>query len=331
MKKLKRSALLAGLAAATLALSACAGNAGEDSSSDAAGSSEGKKTIALVSKGFQHQFWQAVKAGAEEAAAELGVEVTFEGPASETEVAKQIEMLEAAINKPADAIGLAALDAEACKPAMKDAEAKKIPVVMFDASCGGDYGQYLAATDNKVAGALAAEHMAEAINGSGKIAIIGHSQINSTGVDRRDGFSNYIKEKYPNIEIVDVQYGDGDHAKSADIARAMINAHPDLKGIYGTNEGSAIGVVNAAKELNIDPSKLVIVGFDSGSAQIEAIKSGLMLGAVTQDPKSIGYLTVKNAYKLMNGEKVEAFTDTGSFWYDKSNIDDEKIKGMLYN
>ncbi|MBB4072022.1 BMP family ABC transporter substrate-binding protein [Leucobacter sp. OH2974_COT-288] len=332
MKKMKRGAMVAALAAAALALTACAGDAGTAGGGDeAAGTTSGdKKTVALVSKGFQHQFWQAVKAGAEEAGQELGVEVTFEGPASETEVAKQIEMLEAAINKPADAIGLAALDAEACQPALQQAKAKKIPVVMFDAACGGDYGQYLAATDNKVAGALAAEHMAEAIGGEGKIAVIGHSQINSTGVDRRDGFVEFMKEKFPNVQIVDIQYGDGDHAKSADIARAMINAHPDLKGIYGTNEGSAIGVVNAAKELNIDPSKLVIVGFDSGSAQIDAIKSGLMLGAVTQDPRSIGRITVENAVKLMNGESVDAFTDTGSFWYDKSNIDDEKIKGMLY-
>ena len=144
--------------------------------------------------------------------------------------------------------------------------------------------------------------MAELIGGEGEVAIVGHSQINSTGVERRDGFVDQMEAEYPDIEIVDIQYGDGDHLKSADIAKTMIQAHPDLKGIYGTNEGSAIGVVNAVGELGLKPGELTVVGFDSGQAQIDAITNGTMAGAITQNPIGIGEEVVQAAYDIIQGE-----------------------------
>jgi ribose transport system substrate-binding protein len=99
--------------------------------------------------------------------------------------------------------------------------------------------------------------------------------------------------------------------------------------MYGTNEGSAIGVVKAVEELGLK-GKLTIVGFDSGKAQIDAIRSGLMAGAVTQNPVGIGYETVKAAVAAIKGEKLEKVVDTGFYWYDATNIDSEKIKPNLY-
>jgi len=328
----KKTAFAALLAASAIALAGCGGGdvVSENPGGDAGSKNDGEMYVALVSKGFQHQFWQAVKTGAEEKAKELGVKVTFEGPAAETEIAQQLDMLTTAINANPDAIGYAALDPEACVAPLEQAKSKDIPVVYFDAPCNGDVGLSLAATDSKAAGALAAEHMAELIGGEGEVAIVGHSQINSTGVERRDGFVEKIEADFPDIEIVDIQYGDGDHLKSADIAKSMIAAHPDLKGIYGTNEGSAIGVVNAVNELGVEKGKLTIIGFDSGAAQINAIKDGTMAGAITQDPIGIGARTVESAVAAAKGEKLEEFYDTGSYWYNADNIDDPKIAAVLY-
>ena len=172
--------------------------------------------------------------------------------------------------------------------------------------------------------------MAELIGGEGEVAIVGHSQINSTGVERRDGFVDQIEAEYPDIKIVDIQYGDGDHLKSADIAKAMIAAYPNLKGIYGTNEGSAIGVVNAVGELGLEPGKITIIGFDSGQAQIDAIKSGIMAGAITQNPIGIGEETVQAAYDAIQGKTPEKVVDTGYFWYDETNLEDPEIAAVLY-
>jgi ribose transport system substrate-binding protein len=330
VKKSYVKGALATAVALALTLTGC--GRGGDSGSGGSGEGGGGEQldIALVSKGFQHQFWQAVKSGAEEKAEELGVTMTFDGPASETEVDAQLQMLQAALERQPDAIGYAALDPEACVPLLDQAQQAEIPVVEFDAGCDSDVPVTICQTDSKAAGALAAEHMAELIGGKGKVAIVGHSQINSTGVERRDGFVEKMEADFPDIEIVDIQYGDGDHLKSADIAKAQLASNPDLAGLYGTNEGSAIGIVNAVNELGMEPGELTVVGFDSGQAQIDAIKSGVMAGAITQDPMEIGRCTVDSAVKAVNGESMEEVQDTGSFWYDETNVDSEEIKPKLY-
>ena len=155
-----------------------------------------------------------------------------------------------------------------------------------------------------------------------------HDQTSVTGVQRRDGFVDYMKKNEPKITIVDIQYS-GDPLKATDLAKAIIAANPDLKGLYGSNEGAAIGVVHAVQELGIT-GKLTIVGFDSGKDQIDAIKSGLMAGAITQNPVGIGYETVKAAVAIIKGQTVPKNIDTGFYWYDKTNIEDPKIAAVLY-
>ena len=287
-----------------------------------------KMYVPLISKGFQHQFWQAVKSGADKAAGELGVDVTFEGPDNETQVDKQIDMLAAALAKKPAAIGFAALDSQAAIPLLQQAKDAGIPVIAFDSGVDSDIPLATAATDNVAAAALAADKMAELIGGSGKVAVVAHDQTSRTGVDRRDGFVNEMKEKHPEIEIVAIEYGGGDHLKSTEITKAILTANPDIKGIFGTNEGSAIGVVNGVRESG---AKVVIVGYDSGKAQTDAIREGLMAGAITQNPVGIGYETVKAAVAAAKGETVPATIDTGFYWYDATNIDSPEIAAVLYD
>ncbi|MCY9658736.1 ABC transporter substrate-binding protein [Paenibacillus chondroitinus] len=299
------------------------------SSAKPASSNASKPYIPVISKGFQHQFWQAVKQGAEKAAKEFDVNITFEGPETEAQVDKQIEMLQAALDKKPTAIAFAALDSKASVSLLQKAKSANIPVIGFDSGVDSDIPVTTAATDNKKAAALAADKMAEKIGDAGEVALVVHDQTSRTGVDRRDGFVDQMKAKHPNIKIVDIQYGGGDQLKSTDLAKAIIQGHPNLKGIFGANEGSAIGVVNAVTELKND--KIVIIGYDSGKAQIDAIKSGKMAGAITQDPIGIGYWSVKAAVMASKGEKVEKTIDTGFHWYDKTNIDSAEIKALLYN
>jgi ribose transport system substrate-binding protein len=107
-------------------------------------------------------------------------------------------------------------------------------------------------------------------------------------------------------------------------------AHPDLKGFFGANEGSAIGVLNAVIEMNME-GQIVVIGYDSGKPQMDAIRAGIMAGAVTQNPIGIGYEAVKAAYLAVKGEKLEKTIDTGFYWFDKDNIDAEHIKPLLYD
>lgn len=332
--KARSFALITGL---VLVVGACSGGAASPAASTAASSAPSAAAstgtgeqlyIPVISKGFQHQFWQAVKLGSDKAAAEFNVKITFEGPENETQVDKQIEMLQAALDKKPAAICFAALDSKAAIPLLQKAKDAGIPVVGFDSGVDSDIPVTTAATDNVAAAAEAAKKMAELIGDAGEVAIIAHDQTSRTGIDRVKGFTDEMTNNHPNIKIVDTQYGGGDQLKSTDLAKAIIQGNPDLKGFFGANEGSILGVLNGAKELS--KTGLTIIGYDSGKQQTDAIRSGAEAGAITQDPIGIGYKCVEAAVMAINGETVPKSIDTGFYYYDKTNIDDPKIAAVLY-
>lgn len=285
--------------------------------------------IPVISKGFQHQFWQAVRQGAEQAAEDCGVRISFEGPENESMVDRQLEMLQVALDQHPSALAFAALDSQAAIPLLERAQSEGIPVVGFDSGVDSDIPVTTAATDNVAAAALAADMMAELIGGEGEVAIIAHDQTSRTGIDRVDGFRNRIEEAYPDITIVDVQYGGGDQLRSTDLAKAIMLAHPELDGFFGANEGSIIGVLNGVTELGKE-GDIVVIGYDSGQQQMDAIRSGVEAGAITQDPIGIGYYAVEAAVMAIRGEELPPVIDTGFHWYDASNIDDPEIAALLY-
>jgi len=322
-----KSKLFPVIAVAALVFGACSSSGGASASAAGGGA---QSYIPVISKGFQHQFWQAVKQGAEKAAAQYNVKITFEGPENESQVDKQIEMLQAALDKKPQAICFAALDSKAAIPLLQKAKDAGIPIVGFDSGVDSDIPVTTAATDNIAAAAEAAKQMATLIGDAGEVAIIAHDQTSRTGIDRVKGFTDEMTTNHPNIKIVDTQYGGGDQLKSTDLAKAIIQAHPNLKGFFGANEGSIIGVLNGVKELSKE-GKVTVIGYDSGKQQKDAIRSGVEAGAITQDPIGIGFKCVEAAVQAIKGETVPKSIDTGFHWYDKTNIDDPAIAALLYD
>jgi ribose transport system substrate-binding protein len=311
------------LAAVVLVAAACGGTTGTT------GGTAAKSFIPMISKGFQHQFWQAVKQGAEKAATQFNVTITFEGPENESQVDKQLEMLQAALNKKPQALCFAALDSKAAIPLLQKFKDAKIPVIGFDSGVDSDIPLATAATDNIAAAGAAADKMASLIGGTGEVAIVAHDQTSRTGIDRVKGFTDQIKNKYPNIKIVATQYGGGDQLKSTDLTKAILQANPNLKGVFGANEGSAIGVLNGVKESG-KSGKVVVIGYDSGQQQMDAIRAGTEAGAITQDPIGIGFKCVEAAVNAIAGKTLSKNIDTGFKWYDKTNIDNPDIAALLY-
>jgi ribose transport system substrate-binding protein len=325
----KRSVSILG--ALVIVVGACSSSGGSPSAASSGGAAPGGAPyISIVSKGFQHQFWQAVKKGAEDEATKEGASVNFMGPDTESNVDQQLNMLQTELAKKPAALCFAALDSKAATPLLQQFQSQKIPVIAFDSGVDSDIPLTTVATDNVAAAALAADKMAAAIGNSGKVGVIIHDQTSRTGIDRSNGFVNQMKEKYPNIEIIGPQYGGGDQAKSADLAKAMLQANPDMKGFFGGNEGSIIGVLNAVDELHLN-GKLTVIGYDSGQKQIDSIKSGTELGAVQQNPIGIGAKCVEYAMKAIKGETgFDKVVDTGFIWADKSNIDSAEVQAVLY-
>ena len=321
----------AGLTAAIMLFAACGGS-GTASPAASAAASQGTGEapyIAIVSKGSQHQFWQAVQKGATDEAAKLGATITYEGPASESEVDKQLTMLQTALDKKPAAICFAALDSKAATPLLEKAKAANIPVVGFDSGVDSAIPVTTVTTDNAKAAGEAADQMAKLIGDAGQVAVIVHDQTSKTGQDRRDGFVNQMKAAHAGIEVVAIEYGAGDPVKSADFAKAIMTKYPDLKGFFGANEGSIKGVLNALKETGKE-GKIVAIGYDSGQQQIDAIKSGVMAGAITQNPVGIGAKCVDAALDAIAGKTLAKNIDTGYYWYDKTNIDKPEIAAVLY-
>jgi len=345
-----------------LAVSGCDGN---DNDTNGAGESD-EIRIEMIAKGFQHDFWQAVLLGAEQAADELGVTINFVGPANEAAIAEQIEMLTSAINRRPDAIGFAALDTSASIDALDRAMENGIPIIGFDSGVpDAPEGSILAnaATDNFAAGALGAENMYRGIeeklgNGPVRIGVVSQ-EVNSLSIYGRtrgfvdemyalleangsvgagnisiighDRFSNGVAEADAKVIIeVRVPAEVTDTAGRTE-ALTLLN-RADLIGIFGSNEFSANAIVNAADGLSDGRigNDVIAVGFDSGTLQNDAVRQGLFFGSVTQDPVSMGAYTVRLAVAAINGESVSDI-DTGAQWYDAENIDDAEIQALLYD
>jgi ribose transport system substrate-binding protein len=281
---------------------------------------------AIIAKGFSHQFWQAVKLGAETQAKADGVTITFEGPNTEAEIDKQIDILNAAFAKKPVGLGFAALDTKAEDKALKQFADAKIPIVAFDSGVANDMPVTTCTTDNVAAAAEGAKQLAAAIGDEGEVAAEIHDQTSATGIGRRKGFEDEMA-KHPKIKIVDLKFAN-EAGKAADDIKAMMTAHPNLKGIFASNEGAAVGLAIAQKETG---SKIVGIGFDSGKKQKDAINAGLLLGAITQNPVGIGQCAVSSLTKTLKGEKLEKVIDTGFYYYNKDNMSDPKIAAVLYD
>ncbi|ROR26383.1 monosaccharide ABC transporter substrate-binding protein (CUT2 family) [Mobilisporobacter senegalensis] len=315
-------------------------------------------TVEIIAKGFQHDFWQAVLKGTEKAAEEFGVTTNFVGPANESAIAEQVEQLNNAINKGPSAIALAALDTSAAVDAISNAQSKGIPIVGFDSGVpGAPEGSVVAnaATDNYKAGELAAEKMYEAIKDkvtdpaeTVRIGVVAQEANSDSITKRTAGFvekmSSLIGEDKSTVEghdkynrkvdgakvVIEVRIPSevSDNAGKTEALTLLNKA--DLVGIYGSNEFASKCIINANEGMNkLGTDKVIAIGFDSGALQIDAIKSGVFYGSITQDPISIGYNAVKLAVAAAKGEAVTD-VDTGCQFYNAENIENEDIAPLLY-
>ena len=338
--------LALGMAACSTSTDATGGSSGSSTKTESSGASkvdtsgemqdwekaavkgDGTQTIYLVSKGFQHRFWQAVKEGAEQAGEELGYKVSFVGPQDETKVTEQTDQLKSALDSGPAAIGFAALDSAAAADLLNEIHGKGIPVVAFDSGVDSSIPVTTVQTNNTKAAEEAAQHMIELLKGkSGTVGMVCHDSTSTTGKQRCEGFKEYFKANAPSdLKLLEEQIA-GEVTKAADTSKSIIQANSDIVGMYGSNEAAASGIVQGVAESGKD---VTVVGFDSGKTQIDAIKAGSEAGAVTQSPVKIGYYTVKAAVAAINGAELPDVIDSGFAWYDKSNIDSDEIKANLY-
>jgi ribose transport system substrate-binding protein len=288
--------------------------------------------IAVIVKTVNSTFWQNVQKGADAAIKDLnGHTITFQGPASESAIADQVNMVENAVNRKVDGIVLAPSDPDALVPAVKKAWEARIPVVLIDsqlAEGSEQYYQSFLATDNKKAGELAAQALIEKVGTEGKIAIMSYVAGAGSEIGRVGGFTDYIKAN-SKLEIVGPFYSQSQMATALNQTTDVLAANSDLKGIFGANEPTAIGVGRALVQSG-KAGKVVGIGFDGNQDLQEFVKDGTLAGIAVQGSYQMGELGVQTIGKILNKEKVEKFVDTGVVVVTKDNIEKPEAKNVLY-
>lgn len=264
-------------------------------------------SVILITMDSTDQHWVSVDAGAQEAADELGVTYQWMAPDKKDD-AQQIERVNNAIAAGADAIMIAANGPDAVTAALEEAQAEGIKIVYVDSPANLE-AEATFSTDNEAAGKTAGEEMLKELEAQGitegSIGIVNVNASTDSALKREAGFRAAFEGT--DFELLETQYGEGDAAKSQDIADNYITQ--GVVGIFGTNEGSTVGVGNAIKGAG---GGIIGVGFDKSDAILSLIEDGSLLCAMAQNPDVMGYEGMKAAVAAVKGEEIpETSVDTG--------------------
>ena len=288
--------LLAAILLATLlASSGCQRGGGSGTNSGSGG-----KRIGVTLLTREHVFYKDLEAGLQEAAAKQGYQLTV--TSGDFDLAKQQSQIENFIVQGVDAIIVCPADSKGIGPAIERANQANIPVFTADIAAQGGQVVSHVASDNLSGGRLAAEYIAKALGDQGEVGIIGQQEVQS-GLDRELGFKEEMA-KHPGIKVVQTLNGGGVRDRALKAADDMLQGNPNIKGIFGINDDSALGVLSAAEARG--RNDMVIVGYDATPEAVKAIQRGSALKAdVAQQPKDLGAKTIDAIATHFKGGQVQ--------------------------
>lgn len=305
------------LAVSALALTAAGAQAGE---------------IAVIVKTTNSNFWQNVNLGAQ-AAIEGQSEHTlsFDGPAAESAVADQVSLVENAINRGVAGLVLAPSDPEALIPVVQRAYESGIPVVIIDSALGeGGEGAFQAflSTDNCAAGEQVAKRMIDEAGTTGKVGIMSYVAGVGSEIGRVGCFTTYLQEN-SDLEIVGPLYSQSQMANALNQTTDMLASNPDLVGIFGANEPTAVGMGRAIEQAG-KAGQLTALGFDGNEDLQQFVRDGVLTATAVQGSFTMGEMGVQTVMDILAGETVEPFINTGVVMVDKANIESDEARNVLY-
>ena len=330
---------------------------------------EPKTNITMIGRENNSEYWMQVKKGAQRAIKDINtlmgykgadkVTLTYAASDRENNVDDQVNILDEEMARYPAALGISAVDAGACEVQFDLAAENGIPIVAFDSGTTYQNIVSMIDTNNIEAAQTAANQFANIIDDSGEILMFIHDSKSTSGLEREQGFTEYIQEKYPeiqigavyhldrleeaeeqiaqneavptedgNIETIQNDEADEEGMTQEEIVRYIIEKHPDVKGIFTTNEASAKLVVDTLEALKKDDVK--VVSFDGGKNQIKRLKEGKIDGLIVQNPFGVGYATVVACARAVLEQGNEAVVNTGYTWVTLDNLEEESIAKMMY-
>ena len=268
--------------------------------------------IAVIVKTTNSNFWQNVNKGAKAAIENQSAHtMSFDGPAAESDIAAEVNLVENAINRGVAGIVLAPSDPEALGPVVKRAYQSGIPVVIIDSALSDQYKdsyQAFLSTDNCTAGKQVAERMIKDAGTKGKVAVMSYVAGVGSEIGRVGCFQDYIGAN-SDIEIVGPYYSESQMAKALNQTTDILAANPDLVGIFGANEPTAVGMGRAIVQAG-KAGDLVALGFDGNADLQQFVRDGVLEAIAVQGSFAMGEKGVNTVIDLLNGQKVEEFINT---------------------
>ena len=267
------------------------------------------KTIALVPKAMDSEFWLAVRDGARKAVeGRDDVTLSILAPDREINVDQQVSILEDQIQRGAKVLVVAPSGSAQVVPVLQGATDRGIAVVLVDADAPLPKKTSYVGTDNRAGGALAARHVIDRV-GSGKVALIHGVPGNQSQDDRAAGFLETLGT-VPGLQLVARQPANSERSLGLTVMENILTAHPDLKAVFATNDQMALGALEAIAARKLPG--IVVVGFDATAEAVRAISEGRMSASVAQRPFEMGRRGIEAALAVLDGRPVEPRIDTGT-------------------
>ena len=308
-------------------LAACVAPAAAPAGEEAAGEMESKGEIVFIPKSTSATFYLFLVKGAQDKADELGYTIDYQGPATEADIAAQVDLFRNITKKQPAGILLAALDTQALIPPVEEAIEAGVPVAMVDSGIDSDKPVASIITDQYAGGFMAGEEMARLLGEEGLVANLG-IQAGSVSAGRSEGFADAIAQ-YPNMSILETQWTDADAAKSLNIATDQLTGNPELAGSFSAAAPIAVGIAQAAKAKGVD-KELVIITFDPSPEILPLFDDGTIQAIIAQDPYQMGYQGVAAIDAFINGETLEEPTlELAPVLITPENVDSEEVQALL--
>ncbi len=259
--------------------------------------------IGAIVKTLVNEHWQQVKAGYEDAAADLGVTVEVIAADSEADLSQQLDFAQTLIGQGVDALTVSPLSVTNLDPALEAAAADGIPIVNVDDARVSNVPTVFFGADHREMGVLAAEYMIANLPAGSQVAMVEGQAGSNAGIARMEGFHQTIEAS--ELELVSSQPGDWDRVKALDAATNILQTNPDVLGIYAANDTMALGVIEAVGG-SATESGVIVIGTDAVPEAIQAVKEGRLTATIAAFPYQLGYNGLVLAVRALEGQALPA-------------------------
>jgi ribose transport system substrate-binding protein len=277
----------------------------------------GPKTLVMVSKGV-HPYYAPCFEGFQDAAKKYGFKAEYAAPEA-FELPKQVKVLEDLVARQVDGIALSALDDGGLVPVVAEAAKAGIKVLTFDAPAPSTAALSYIGTANEAAGQAAGEALAKLMNGKGEVAVL-QGGLSAPNLNQRFAGFKKALDKAPGIKIVAREDTQGKLEDTVNKAEALLQAHPNLKAIFGVSAECAPGAASVVKERHRE-GKLIVAGFDDLPETLDQVRSGTLAFCLAQKTYVMGWLAVLQLKAALEGKSIPKVTDTGVVLVTKANVD----------